>query len=540
MKEILKFKNLEYEYGLFLDNHELKYKKIVKENIYEDVSNQEKELINKVLFELLPSNNIKDLGYIKYGNKKIKHLYDFSNRFHIFHENENITRECLKLNYLFNNQEDYIYMLKCHKNYMKRSESRYIKRNVKIGKKVISVLTASTFLLAMSIGIIKGASKVEYNNKNNYKEIDLEYSDRKLEISEIINAINNNSNLTREEKDFFLSNFEFFYDNLEYLDYYAVLDNLNHLHIEYIEDECDQIGVYGDFTYNGIDKGRIRIYEASSFKDTKKYALSHEFLHAFTKNYYDYNYIYEAIHVLFNNEYFGKNQILYDSAYEILLKKTYILCELIDEDTLRKYHADNNTNYLVDGLMKIIPNQDMAIKLITDMDAICRIEMKQTQNSDEYYAYQEEILEKEREIEKILKIYYETKYKISIYEDNYIYYLFDSKVGATKIASKLNLSLEAFKLADELTRVKQYKKIFNKTGNDSLILAFCSETKEVIKPYTLESVLNGDTGRLYRNKEEINFKTNENGLYLVPVHEPINYIDYEVLSINEKEVNKTI
>ena len=53
MKEILKFKDLDNEYCLFLDNHELVYKKIVNKNIFEDVSRDEKELINKVLLNYL-------------------------------------------------------------------------------------------------------------------------------------------------------------------------------------------------------------------------------------------------------------------------------------------------------------------------------------------------------------------------------------------------------------------------------------------------------------------------------------------------------
>ena len=38
--------------------------------------------------------------------------------------------------------------------------------------------------------------------------------------------------------------------------------------------------------------------------------------------------------------------------------------------------------------------------------------------------------------------------------------------------------------------------------------------------------------------EILDLEINENGLYLVPVHEPINYLDYEVLSTNEKEAKK--
>ena len=39
-----------------------------------------------------------------------------------------------------------------------------------------------------------------------------------------------------------------------------------------------------------------------------------------------------------------------------------------------------------------------------------------------------------------------------------IFFLFNSKHACTKIASELNFDIETFKLADEVTTIKQYKK----------------------------------------------------------------------------------
>jgi len=539
MKEILKFKDLGILYSLKVDNNELIYQKNENGNISTNLNKDEIKLINTIFFNLIPSQNIKNLGYINYNNKKINHLYDLNNSFHIFYENEkDITEDCLTLNDIFNNQEEYLALKETNSN----NNSKYTKRKVKVGKKVISVLVLSTFILTTSVFYIKGihnlVSLISNHIKEHkyYEEVE-KYQDRQLTVEEIIASINNNPQLTQEEKEFFLSAKNFFNDNIEYFDYYTVIDNLNNLHIEYIKEESKNPGQYEDFTYTQDAKGRIRVYKSTNFSDAPKYALSHGFLHAFTKMSNTDNYFYEGLHVLINNEYFGNS--FYDNGYKVLKNYVYIICELINPEVLRQYHAHNDIKYLIDALTKIIPDENMAITLLTDIDFICEAEILRNSSQEKYNKLKAEYSLKTNEIDILLKKYYQAKFQISPEEDLYAFFCFNPLNACTKIASELDFSLNAFRKADEFTIIKQYKKIFNKTGYDNLVLSLCDEVKEVPKLYTLDDLLNGETDFLYRTKDEINLPQVTEGLYQGIAYEPNHYIDYEVVSREDlKDKNK--
>ena len=534
MREILKFEDNNILFSLDIKEGRLFYQKKENDIIYSDLKNEEINFINDVFSCLMPSSNIKDLGIIKCNSKEINHLYDLDNKYHLFFEGEKeVTKDCLQLNYIFNNQEEYVNNYNYDRNY----SSKFVKRRVIIGKKVLSVVVSSAFLLTSSLFFIKGGQKIiNFVESYRYNQKVEEYSNRQIEINEIINAINDNKNLTDVEKEFFLSCRDFFEDNIEYFDYYTVLDYLKRLRIEYIPDKQNS-NVYGEFTATGSNRGLIKIYNATSFEDSDKYILSHEFLHVFTKYSNDNNSIYEGLNVLLNNEYFGVNNILYDSGYPSLRKYIYILSELIDPNTLKQYHADNDINYLKNSLIEIIPDENMALDLLLNIDFIYKCNELKNTDLTAYLKLEEEYNMKNKEVINSLKTYYEIKYKTLITEDLNIYFWFNPQNACAKIACELELDRNCILQADKFTKIKQFKKIFNKNGSDNLILSICDELKEVPKNYTLEEVLNGDTGFLYRTKEEIDLKEVSDGVYQGTNYEPINYIDYEVIPSYKKDIS---
>ena len=103
-------------------------------------------------------------------------------------------------------------------------------------------------------------------------------------------------------------------------------------------------------------------------------------------------------------------------------------------------------------------------------------------------------------------------------------------MAVTKIAAELNLDRTAILNADNFTAIKQFKKVFNKddNDNDNLILYIPNGYKEVEKIYTLEEVLNGETGFLYKTEEEIDLPKLPDGRYLGVVYLPSTYLDYQV------------
>lgn len=533
MKELIKFDYLNDKLGVLIEESKLIYIKYIDDyTITYKVEKEEKDIIKKVLYELLPSNNIYDLGDINYLNRDFKHLYDYDNEFHIFCDKDyNLNNNSLFLSYIYNNQEECIYLLKKN-NYMKRSKSRYVRRHVRIGDKVISVIVLSAFLLTLSIGAYKGISWVKYyKEKNKYTTGVLENINRQITIQDIENAILSNSKLSKEEKELLLSNKKFFQDNLEYLDYYSVIENLNNLYIVYEKESSEIEGMYGEYLRTGDNKGRIKIYNARNFKEAPRYALTHEGTHAFTTNYNNYNYTYEGIHVVFNNEYFSDTKnLIYDDGYQVIRDYIYVLCELIDESVLRKYHADDNIEYLINELIKIIPNREKAIQVFSNIDSICRLEI--------INGSREVIKKLHQETKTLLKEYYQIKYQINIEDDNYSLFLFNKSNAYTKIASELGLDIETFKLADEYGYIKQYKKIFNKDGNDDLIISIPYTSKMVARKYTVDELLSGKSGRLYPNKESINLEMNSDGTYIDYVYEPVDYIDVYVKSNEKNNIKK--
>jgi len=532
MKKILEFNYKDKKLVLFINKSNLIYQKVKKGVLTNNLEKDELELINKVLIKLIPSKNIKNLGYIKYDNKKINYLYDLDNNFYIFHEDNKITLDCLVLNKIFNNQDEYLVL----KDEEDSKDLDFIRRNVKVGKLVLSVLISSSLLLSSSMIWIKGGQKVinlidYYKAEYAYQEGVLEYNDRQIELDEIINAINNNVNLTNEEKKFFLSKSKFFIDNLEYFDYYTVIDNLKRLKIQYIEETKG--GTYGEFTVNGNNRGLIKIYGVTSFKDTSKYALSHEFLHAFTKYNLVDNYFYEILNVVLNNEYFGDDTNLYDNGYEVLREYFYIMAELVDARVLRKYHANNDINYLKNDLIEIIPDFDMATDLLNNLNIICKIEMLKNTDYSKYLKLEQELKMKKQQVMTSLKTYYEVKYQTSIENDLNILFWFDYSKCSVEIANKLNFDDNTLRCVDDYVRIKQFKKIFNKTGNDNLVLSLASKVEENTRNYTLDELL----GTYFKRKEDINLPMNPDGTYVGVTYKPISYIDYEVTSFKH-ELNK--
>ncbi|MBQ8473204.1 MAG: hypothetical protein IJ501_06850 [Bacilli bacterium] len=531
MKEILNFIDEGIQLCLFINNGNLVYGKRLDDKISYDITDNQRELIKNVFYSLLPSNIIKDLGYIKYNNKSIKHLYDLNNNYHIFYEdNYQITEDILNLNSLFNNQEEYLASYN-KKNSFKRSESRYTRRRVKIKDKVIPVLVLSTSLILMTLLSIEGIKRIDFSIQN-YKENELvsKYQDNDVKLEDIIQFINSNPNLTNEEKEFFLSCPEYFQDNLEYFDYYTLVNNLSNIYINYINDPSND-GFSGDYTYYGKNKNRIRIYESTDFTNCKKSALSHEYLHSFTNHSLQDNYFYEIVNVIFNNEYFGSDsELFYDSSYPTLRKYFYIIAEIIDPNILRQYHANNDINYLIEELIKIIPDRDLATNLFLNIDFIFRIDLLKETDPIEYEKYKEEYKLKKQEVDNLLKQYYEIKYQSSIENNINVFYWFNQNVAVTKIAAELNLDRTAILNADNFTAIKQFKKVFNKddNDNDNLILYIPNGYKEVEKIYTLEEVLNGETGFLYKTEEEIDLPKLPDGRYLGVVYLPSTYLDYQV------------
>ena len=298
---------------------------------------------------------------------------------------------------------------------------------------------------------------------------------RQVQFSEISDAIKSNRHLTKEEKEFFLSNPKFFEDNASFWDYETVLNTLKNLKIVYTKE--DDPTVAGYYNWTGEEKNTIKFYESKKFSDVPKYLVSHEFLHTFTNfSNNSFNNLYEIVNVVFNNEYFSQGNLTYDYTYHNLTKYLYVLAEIIEPDVLRKYHANNDINYIIEALGEIIPNQNTALSLLQDIDFLGKLNLL---TQEEQLALSEEAKLRDKMITSTLEKYYEAKYQSSIVDNYNALYWLNKDLCFTKLSAELGFQDDVMLAADDYTEVVQYKKLFNLTGQDDFTLLIPSAVSDI-------------------------------------------------------------
>lgn len=453
--EIFKFKDENKELSLAIINKQLTYLKNENNQKTTNLTKSEITLINQVLINLIPSTNLQEELNLKYNNQIIKHLYDKKTNLHFFLDttSKKITKPCYLLSYLYNNQLEYVSSAK------DENLKLQIKRIVKLGKKVLIVFVNITFLLtsyqiANNITWLKDDNQYIQTNQTITKQ---------LTLNEIYNALNQNKNLTNEEKKFFLQNSKFFQDNLPYWDYNQTLLKLKTLKINYSKEPDETIS--GVYTYQGDLANTIIFYKAKNFQDVNPSIATHEFIHLFTDfTNNQFNYLYEGLTALANNEYFSLNSN-YDNTYYNLTKYIYLLAEIIDPDVLREYLAKNDLKIIVDALTKIIPNENTAYSLLKDIDFQGRLNILPI---EEQLAFKEESKLRDKMIISTYTKYYQAKYESDITDNYNALYWLNKPLCFTKLSAELGFKDETMLAADEYTKVLNYKKIFNTNTNSNL------------------------------------------------------------------------
>ena len=459
---ILKFKDNGIVYIVYKENDKYIAGKLINNKIDTNLVDKEKEIVNYVFDKMTIGRSIY-LGNIYFENNTYKQYYDKKNRWYSFYtlDNKNIDKDVLiKLNNLYNYQDNIVYKK------MNKSDSKYIKRIVKYGKKVVFVLISSAVIIQSGCTIsntnveVKNTSNsldnieeivqvidndvensltsnnassitLDYdididlgkyldNTNQNIKEIEIKDIDTPLvvpqtidieeennidiqenidedieidtsdledsviidisneetetltqefKISSLKEAINNNPNLTGSEKQFITNNFDIINSNIDYIDYNEALYTYNNLKIVY-QQEIDSSGL-GQFNFYS---STIKLGGCTGFNDCYKLVLLHELSHTLESSDRDYNvpYFYEALNSIYNAEYFGnkyypEDYTKFDPAYDNIKKYIYSLAEILGPETLREYHFNQSTDYLVNKMMEYVPDEGGCYKLISDI-----------------------------------------------------------------------------------------------------------------------------------------------------------------------------
>lgn len=541
MKTILKFKVDNQIYALIQIKNNIIPCKSIMGKISFNLSIKEISLINQVCKKIIPAK-IFPIRKFNYNNKKFVQMIDQNNFFYVFYEIKNgkiskPSKESLKkLNNTFNNQTIF-----SHINQVKKNLNQdFFQRVIQIGKKTIIVLVSATYLFIYPTVVQSDTKETNLNIENitskNQIELKLEYNtinnnDSHVTVEEILYAIQNNTYLSTDEKKLFLSNQNYFKDNIDYFDKDLILETLNHLKVQYHNDtkKIDNKSIAGTFhrTFdsNGhVNEAVINIYNNPSFNQTNPSVLTHEFCHAFGKQSNFGSAFKEFLNTVFNNEYFGQNSnTIYDNGYYFLNDYGYALCEIIDDERiLRRFHADHNPEYITNELKKIIPNEKEAIKLLTLFDTLNTIQnYKELQN--EYYKI-------ESELKNLLIKYYETKTNESIHDNPIMEFYLNKDIFYKN--SFPNYDKNIFKKYG--VYVEQYKRYLSYTDSDEtyfIKLNVPIDYKITYKYVSVDQIMKGIYGYKVENIEDITLKKMPNGLYEIPVRELVR----EVYFIENKQ-----
>lgn len=446
MKVILKFNYKGNTLLLLKNNEDYIFAKDVNGKLIYDLTDEEKNIISKVIKNILPSNKIVEIEELSHAGKLFRHYLDVKNGWHHFSEIVNgemyiPTLQDLKfLNQKYNHQYEYVNST----NDFKTFGNDFIQRIIKIGTDTILFMVSASisFGFCWSVDIsLQQTQTVDESIVIVSPEPSLGINDLDPIVSEAINldnaneengdnlsenapddiiafttngldtAVMNNPNLTDEEKEFFLSVTTIYNEEISPEDYPNIYDYMGNFYIIYDPNKSEN-GDLGCFYYTGPNKYAIVIYEANSFEDAPPYVLSHEFCH--TKCSYRNPIfgmkLYEAINAIYNNEHFGsvygKSESRYDDSYSRIVNYAYVLCEILDKDTIRMFHQSADPQVIVNALMLIIPNEQKAVQCVSYFDDV---------QASSFGAI--------ISLSSTLKEYYEAKYKSDIREDDCMRFL---------------------------------------------------------------------------------------------------------------------
>lgn len=468
MKELLKFNHNGIELCLLRLNGKLQFAKKTRGELSFNLTREERMLLLNVVTSFIPTDNLITLYNLKKDGKKFKHLFDKKRNWHLFYEYKGTDlvmpsqSDLIAFNKMFNSQDVVSYSNGPDN---KSSDSNFIKRIIRFGKKNVIVMVAAAITFTIGLNSIKQNTE-ESSYTISYDEIaDLIQSQKEIiesssinideindvdseeQIAEslpedifedefedetkydsyttsekaelIIETIKNNPNIKEEEKQFFLSAPQFFYDNVEYMNLPYVLESMKNLKIEYIPESHTNPNIAGTYSYGGEDKYTIKIYNTTCFSDAYKPNLSHEFLHAFTYHVLNSRArgIHELTNVMMNNDYFGPIYWIrpYDEAYDSTIRYAHLLTEIIGVDTMRTYALREDSDLLYNALMEIYPDEDKINNIIEGLSATTYSSINEM--DPEIY---KELIEN---VDQGLLFFYEKKYQKKIDENDYMFYI---------------------------------------------------------------------------------------------------------------------
>ena len=371
-----------------------------------NLSIDEKNIFNSVLNSI--TVNPKDSFFVRLQSYNDKFYKLFFNPEKNLYYTDSIDSKIISyVNFNFNYVSEFSYIdnIKSDaEDEKKKSDNLYFQRAIKIGKKIVYI----SVLAALSLNLLTGCSvatkeddlipidEIQITSTVETPEpeekdpdynggiiIDRTQEEQDYDFSMIEDVLDSNTTLTDEEKAFIKQMRSVFDENHEYMDIEMVKERLSTLKINYDPNARENYGG----VYNARDN-EITLYNCTNFGDCTKSNFIHEFLHVlqqpsndFLKELSNEFFSRETVRKLYDAGVISEDDLktknytivpLFGNGYDDYMPTYYVLAELLDEATLRKYQFGCDTNTIIKGLSydndKII-NQENAYAFIADINS---------------------------------------------------------------------------------------------------------------------------------------------------------------------------
>lgn len=390
---IAKFKDDGKEYFIILINqNKVLFTCYENNKLRTDLTYKEFDMVNSVYQSLKVNVNTSIKIEERTVNNKIFNIYYDINSKNFFWRLKNPDQKILpednvKLNFIYNHvpyildesdnsEEENIDL---ENNAAKKYVTEFFNKTCKTANKLIAIeVAASIALIGLTAPVINTPVGKQSIIQNIVYGENAEYN-----FEDISNAIENNPNLTREEKNF-INKFKFIFDkDHQLMDLEMIKERLGSLKIEYINESS---GSSTSATYNTL-KNVITIYEAENFATTDIRILTHEIGHVFQDKGSGMWFASELSNELWTQETLRKmyklglvedEKIFLDSigtytsfgvGYGKQMPLYYILASMIPKEELNKFQYTGDEKILVDSLAKHRKVSSLEIyKLLLDMD----------------------------------------------------------------------------------------------------------------------------------------------------------------------------
>lgn len=509
METILKFKYDNKDYALVKDNDEFIMGYFDNDIFNSHLLEEEKKLISLVLSQITPSNNLLKLKPIVWDDKSYDMYVDLKTNFRLFSPIPE-SSVLSKLNLIFNNQSDILYLGSTNK-------EQYIQKLVKVGRKTVIILITATTILST----IPRVNAYAYEKTLPTKTLNISAQSDMIYFFQ--KAIQDNPNLSMEEKNMLLNNSNYIKDNQAYMDFNRLINTFSSIKgYDNVDQNKLNNGIQG--SYYAKDN---TFYIYTNDENKKKFTITHEMLHA-TQDILGHpnfnSFFVESTNVLYNNEYFG-NDYSYDTSYAENIEMAKAIVEIIGSKPFMQYQNTTDESYIINALQAIIPDDEKAQTLSNDLrNYISLWKQIKIVNQPDVNNLILNAKNTKQEITQLIGEYYEAKYQRPIESDLLMQYYLNRENFNQLIATQYNVNYDSKFLNNYLT-TPELKYYFNSAYTKERNGITIKIPKDIVEEYKTCSIKSALVNQLVEEVDGKYVATDERVTIL-----PDNTVKYPTLS----------